>query len=414
MIEAVEKGSPAERGGLQAGMVVKSVNGHALRDVLDWFWLADGQSVELLVSSSQSSRPLQLAMRRQPFEPWGLGFTELLFDGLMTCVNKCSFCFVEMLPAGLRPSLYVRDDDYRLSFLQGTFVTLTNVSQADIDRIIEYRLSPLRVSLHTVDPELRYRLIGKKAPDGLAAIEALLGAGIELHVQVVLMPNVNDGPYLDQTIDWINQRRGVVSAGIVPYAYTRYAPLQVAYTPGQAVLLIDRLYGLYPKIQLSDEWFVLAQREVPNHGYYGDYPQYENGIGMMRSFIDDFESLASSYKANGLGLPPQLLVTGQAFAPTLAKLIADAGWSDGLSVLAVENRFFGGSVNATGLLTAVDIIDAVKRSGNDSSTSRTVVLPNAIFNQEGLTLDGYSLAQLEAELKRLVHVVTYTSELFLD
>ncbi|MDR0459000.1 MAG: DUF512 domain-containing protein, partial [Coriobacteriales bacterium] len=289
-IAAVAPGSPAASAGIQPGMIIQTVNGQPLRDILDWLWLSEGQETKLVIAPSSRASATSITLTRNQAEPWGIDFIDPLFDGIQTCQNDCDFCFIDMLPDGLRPSLYLRDDDYRLSFLQGSFVTLSNLSNTDIQRIINQRLSPLHVSLHAVDATVRRRLIGPMASVGFGNLERLLAADIHMHVQIVLVPNENDGPVLDETLNWVAAQPNILSTGIVPYAYTRYAYRQVSYTARQAAQLIDRLSSLAPDVQLADEWFILAGYNLPDDDYYADFPQYENGIGLVTSFIQDWQA----------------------------------------------------------------------------------------------------------------------------
>jgi NifB/MoaA-like Fe-S oxidoreductase len=450
--------SPAARAGLKAGSRILAVDGEPLQDILDWLWLADGCQVSLTLAPpdispataaelpaalghvsapastpSAAEPPTILLLTRQFNEGWGIEFTDPLFDGLRICQNDCVFCFMKMLPTGLRPSLYVRDDDYRLSFLQGNFVTLTNLSEPDLQRIIAMRLSPLHISLHAVTPAVRERLTGRNQARGLAALEQLLAAGIEFHAQIVLLPGVNDGAELERTLAWAAEQPGILSIGIVPYGHTRYAALQNSYTPEQAAEVIAYVTGR-EKVQLADEWFLLAGQPLPPTTCYGDFPQYEDGIGLLRSFMDEWQQclaaapesptsvrLPAAYNTPGqpdqsiaaspCGMPSPppaapsaepaqlLLVTGTAFAPLLSELVSN--WP--AQVLAVKNRFFGGNVDVAGLLTAADILAQVPEHIAERRT--VVVLPSVMFNDDGLTLDGCSTAELAKALAAEVHVV---------
>ncbi|MDR0350389.1 MAG: DUF512 domain-containing protein, partial [Coriobacteriales bacterium] len=405
LIAAVDPGSPAEKVGLVPGMRVLSAEGKRLRDAIDWLWLAGEAEVRLVVTSALPSAPLgalpdvlpgthEYVLTRSYGENWGINFADPLFDGLMTCRNSCLFCFMTMLPKGMRPSLYVRDDDYRLSFFQGNFVTLTNLSDADVQRIIDYHLSPLHVSLHAITPAVRKRLMGNNHARGIEALEQLLSAGIELHAQVVLTPGINSGAELDTTLAWVEERPNILSVGIVPYGFTRHARLQASFSVDDARAVIEQLTPFQERsrarngttrFQLADEWYLLAKVAPPPAAYYDDYPQFEDGIGMLRAFEDEWNAsrpaLISQLQAHSI------LVTGEAFAPTLKRLIAKRFAKDaqGPEVRAICNRFFGGNVNVAGLLTACDIIAQLKEQGLPPES--TVFLPEAIFNADGLTLD---------------------------
>ncbi|MCL2151069.1 MAG: DUF512 domain-containing protein [Coriobacteriia bacterium] len=442
VIASVAANSPADRAGLVPGMSISHADDQLLRDIIDWLWISDGLEIGLtLISSNGDGTLREVLLSRELGEPWGIEFAQPIFDSLMTCNNDCEFCFIEMLPAGLRPSLYQRDDDYRLSFLQGSFVTLTNIDASQAERIIEQRLSPLHVSLHAVDPDVRRQLMGENAQHGLVVFAGLLAAGIEAHCQIVLVPGLNDGPVLQETLDWALGQPGILSLGVVPFAYTQYAARQTIYSASQATQLIDELLPLAPRIQLADEWFILAGRQVPNAAYYGEFPQFENGIGLVRSCIDDWQQAAArlaSEAGEESGLPANerpaaLVITGTAFAPILTSLINQTPAASHLQVLAVPNRFFGGSVNVAGLLTATDIIAAWQQltepaqqatgpaqpatpaqpaqPATQPQPQQPVFIPSIIFNDDGLTLDGFTAEQLAASLGRPLHVVSYLTEL---
>ena len=428
LIAAVDTDSPAERAGLAPNMTILAVDGQSLADSIDWLWLTDGSQVELTLSD-QTTRQLQ----REPGETWGLSFADPLFgSALKTCCNSCSFCFMAQLPKGMRPSLYIRDDDYRLSFLQGNFVTLTNASDADLQRIIDHHLSPLHVSLHAIDPALRQQLIGRHAARGIEALEQLLAAGIDIHVQIVLLPGLNDGAQLDTTLAWIEQRPRIRSVGIVPYGFTRKAALKSSFTSQAARDLVAQLLPFQKRslaaedrvrYQLADEFFLTANLPVPPARYYDDFPQYEDGIGMLCSFIDcwgaeaevepeaDAEADAEAEVAGMtkgtvpfvmpfvMSFSSPVLVTGTAFAPTLKRLTQGMG----AKVVAVRNNFFGGNVNVAGLLTAEDIIAQLKE--RDLPPKATILIPDVLLNADGLTLDNRRPDDLAQALNHPVVVV---------
>ncbi|MDR0309106.1 MAG: DUF512 domain-containing protein, partial [Coriobacteriales bacterium] len=361
-------------------------------------------------------------LKRDFGESWGLSFPSPLFDGIRTCVNACSFCFLRMLPKGLRPSLYLPDDDYRLSFLSGNFVTLSNLSDADLERIVRQHLSPLHVSLHAIDPDVRQTLMGHRHQRGLEALMQLVHAGIQVHTQIVLLPEVNDGEVLQETLVWAAQNPNVLSTGIVPYAYTRFAQQQHSHSPEQAAALIDELSHFAPDVQLADAWFVLANRDIPNVEYYGDFPQYENGIGMIHSFLDEWQvGVAKLPNAEPVSAPtlaqpthPEALATiatSTAFAPYLEKCLAQSPWSGRIKVQAIVNNFFGGCVDVAGLLTAEDLIHQYDPGKTGNSP---LLLPESMFNDNGLTLDDYQVSDLEEKLKCAVYVVPCSAELLLQ
>ncbi|MHB8925966.1 MAG: DUF512 domain-containing protein, partial [Coriobacteriia bacterium] len=280
-VAAVEPASAAEAAGFRAGDRVVSVGGQPVRDVLDWQWLTDED--EFSVAVEHDGEIYDLDVVPVPGEPLGVVFEDVVFDGVRECANACAFCFVTQLPAGMRPSLYVRDDDYRLSFLYGNFITLTNLEETDMERIISERLSPLYVSLHAVDPDVRRALVSCTVDDTtVERMAALLDAGIDLHVQIVAVPRVNDGDVLSETLSWLASREGVESVGIVPLGYTAHQRrFDRSFTTAESAALIDRLVPFQERmrterdltwVQAADEFYLSAGREVPRAGYYDDFP----------------------------------------------------------------------------------------------------------------------------------------------
>ncbi len=388
----VAPGSSAEEAGIRAGDRLVSVDGLPLRDVLDWQWLTAEDEFDVgVVSAGARERMVRVV---DAAAPTGVEFADRLFDGVRTCENACGFCFVSQLPPGLRDALYVRDDDFRLSFLDGNFVTLTNVDDDDVARIVEQRLSPLHVSVHATDPEVRRALMCAGVPDeALRRVDELLTGGIELHVQVVLVPGVNDGEVLEGTLAWLADREGVTSVGVVPVGHTRHqsritrsfeepeaaAAVIEALTPWQGRMAAERGTRW---VYAADELYLAAGRDVPPADEYDGYPQYENGIGMVRDFLDEWD--ASCRSASALGEARRLVVvTGEMFAPVLERV-----WPVPGGVMGVRNAFFGGNVAVTGLLTGKDVASAVAARGGDA----TYLVPDVVVNRDGLTLDGMDAA----------------------
>lgn len=384
IIAAVDEGA-ARRAGLLPGDRVLAVDGQPLRDVIDWWWLSDEPAFTVAVERDGARH--EIAIQRRPAEPLGVTFTETLFTPIRECDNACAFCFVSELPSGLRPALYVRDDDFRLSFLSGNFVTLTNATDEDVARILGQHLSPLHVSVHAVDPAVRARLICPTVEDrALEVLDTLLAGGIEVHVQVVLVPGVNDGDVLDETLAYLSERSGVLSVGTVPMGYTAHqtrfsgsytretaSAVLAVVTPWQQRMRVGRDVGwVYP----ADELYLLADGGLPPTEAYDDFPQFENGIGMASAFIDEFRVAA------GAAHLPATVVTGELFAPVLRVVLAGAGWND-VRVLAVPNRLFGGNVAVTGLLCGADIAEAVAHDGHEG----TYLVPDVVVNSDGLLLD---------------------------
>jgi putative radical SAM enzyme (TIGR03279 family) len=414
-IESLTQGSPGERADLQAGDTLLTADGQPLRDVIDWQWLADGVEVRVRYLRGSATEATTV-LRRQTGEPWGVSFAETVFDGVRTCDNRCAFCFMTQLPKGLRKALYVRDDDYRLSFLQGNFVTLTNLSDDDVVRITEQRLSPLYVSLHTVDPEIRQQLVCARDDCALERFDELLGAGIELHVQIVLVPGVNDGVALDQSLTWLAEREGVLSVGIVPLGYTAHQQrFAASYESRRAAR--DVIEAVVPWqdamrerdgctwVYLADEFYLNARVELPLAEAYDDFPQYENGIGLVRDFVDSARAAGAELAAAVAQLPKGLsviLATGELFAPVLGRELHAFDPTHRIGVLGVRNDFFGGNVSVAGLLTTSDL----RRQLAHTPDGAVILVPDCIVNADGVMLDGVSVAELGTALGREVRLLS--------
>ena len=420
VVDAVEPHSPAACAGLASGDVVVEVDGETLRDVIDWQWLADGEAISLSVRRHGNvADTVQLS--RTLGEAWGLSFTEAVFDGVRTCRNQCAFCFMAQLPRGLRRALYLRDDDYRLSFLQGNFVTLTNLSDSDVRRIAEQHLSPLYVSLHAVDPEVRAELVCARHDRALERFDELLAASIDVHVQIVLVPGVNDRAVLDRTLMWLAEREGVQSVGIVPLGYTAHQQrFPASYEdPVAAAAVIAQVQEWQTAfrardgvtwVHLADEFYLNAGVDVPAASLYDGFPQYENGIGLVRDWTDGVEAMSEQLSAaagRAASASRIALVTGTLFAPVLQQTMARLSEAaklapDSIGVLAVQNRFFGGNVSVAGLLTAADLVPAIATL----SAETVVLVPDIVVNADGLLLDDVPTAELGARSGRDVRLVS--------
>lgn len=431
-IVAVEEDSPAYDAGFEAGCALTHVNGVPLRDIIDWRWLSADDEIEVgYVDLDGEAGTVELA--RDEGESWGFEFDGAVWDGVKQCRNACTFCFMRMLPRGMRPSLTVRDDDFRLSFLSGTFVTLTNLSPKDEARIIEQRISPLRVSLHATNAEVRRALIGKHAAHGLAALERLLAAGIEAHTQIVLLPEVNDGEVLRETLSWAYERPGILNVGIVPLGFTKH---QTAFSrsfnePAAACAVLQTIESFQeralvergtPWVFAADEFYRNAfgdalLENLPSAIHYGDFSMFEDGIGIIRSYVDDWHAseatgvAATCANALRAANTQAQFVVGEAMQPFLNRLIAESPLADAFFALTVPNKFFGGNVDVTGLLCGCDIAAAV----NECRTQRNAlfVLPSVIFNDDGLTLDGMTLSDIERAAGERLHVVSCNPSDFL-
>jgi len=398
-ISAVPSGSLGEAIGLSPGDVVVSIDGQALRDIIDYRFLMAGEEVKVLVRKV-TGEEITYHLEKDYSEDLGVEFTDVLFDGVRLCRNSCDFCFLQQMPPGLRPSLYVKDDDYRLSFLYGNFITLSNLQDEDYCRIKEQGLSPLYVSVHATRRDIRKRLM-KCDMDVMEGIRRLVDAGVEVHAQVVLVPGVNDKEVLEQTIkDLTAYYPGVRSIGVVPVGLTKYQKRHIAPCDGSAAAdalsCVEAFAESFraslgePVVYPADELFWLAGRPLWPEEYYCSYPQIENGVGMARQFISEVKEHLSPLPHRDV-----TIATGVAAASLIApafSAIRNAGAR--LTVIAVENRFFGPQVTVSGLLTSGDLAHALKRP-----LKGPVLIPSSMLNN-GRFLDGKTAAWLERVLHK--------------
>ncbi|MCL6474859.1 MAG: DUF512 domain-containing protein [Firmicutes bacterium] len=422
VIARVEPGSLAEEMGLRPGDAVLSVNGRRVMDTLDYRFHATEPYVELTILRGEER--LTLAVEKEPYDLLGVEFENDLSDKIHTCNNKCVFCFIHQMPKGMRRSLYLRDDDFRLSFMYGNYVTLTNVSEEEFQRILEQKLTPMYVSVHATDPELRARLLGKREPTPILPIlQRLHDGGIDVHAQIVLCPGWNDGDALRQTLYELallhptisGRRAGTLSVAIVPVGLTRFRDRLTPLTaPDRAyaqrficeVRALERQFRQRLGTRfafLSDEWFFLAEHPIPGRRYYEDFPQLEDGVGTVRLFLDRAYDVARRLPEQ-LAHPVQMtLVTGELPAQVIHHFARTLQRVQGveLNVCVVKNRFFGGTVSVAGLLTAQDIADAL----GQFPTYPTVVLPSICLRDNTLFLDDVTVEQFEAQIGRRVIVV---------
>lgn len=421
---SVDPGSLAERIGLKAGDEIQELNGRALLDVIDFQFNA----AAIGRRSTIRTQDRKITFVRREWESFGLEFEAI---EPMTCKNQCVFCFVHQNPKNVRRSLHIKDEDYRLSFLFGNYLTLTNVHEDEMQRIIEQRLSPLYISVHATERELRTFLLGNAEYDGLLEkIERLSGAGIRLHCQVVLCPGLNDGLHLERTIDdLLRFHPGVASLAIVPVGLTDHRknlPELRPFTPEYARQTIAHITPIQRKLKrrlgtpfafLGDEIYIMAGAEIPPSSHYSDFPQIENGVGMVRTFLTQFNAalrsatltrpVYSSRPLIGRGCaapqaapfgPPSprgrgTVCTGKIFHPYLKECVDRLGMD--LKTVAVESKFWGSKIGVAGLLTGSDFISALKgRVYGDF-----VVLPSeSMVGDDYLFLDDLTIKDVEREL----------------
>jgi putative radical SAM enzyme (TIGR03279 family) len=423
LVKLVDPAGIGAEVGIGSGDRVLAVNGSEVRDILDFMFLAGDEEIEMLVHKPGGEDWL-LEIEKDYDDYLGLEFEG---DGLgrtRRCANRCLFCFVDQMPPDMRESLYVKDDDYRLTFLQGNFITLTNIAESELQRIIAYRLSPLYVSVHATNPELRAKMMGNPgAALIMDQLRSLAGAGLEMHTQVVLCPGLNDGMELERTIeDLAGLWPAVASVAIVPVGLTGYRgnlytlrsfrPEEAASLLGQ-VEIRQRQFNQdldYPFVFAADEFYLLAGRDIPPAGSYGGFPQTENGVGLVRLFLDEWHQVRRLLPAS-IPRPRRVTVaTGQLAAEVLAGVADELNQVQNLTVelLVVKNHYFGGSVTVAGLVTGADILAACR--GKDPGD--LLVIPGSMLRSDGdMFLDGLTPAELSLRLNVAVDVAAGPGEI---
>ena len=416
-IKTVLPGSIASELELVPGDVLLSVNGKEIEDILDYHYLTNEEYLTVLVRKPDGEE-WELEIEKEFEEDLGLEFTEDLMDQYRSCRNQCIFCFIDQMPPGMRETLYFKDDDARLSFLQGNYITLTNMSDKQIDRIIFYKLSPINISIHTTNPELRCRMLNNRfAGTALEKIDRLCRAGITMNGQIVLCKGYNDGEELKRTLrDLENYVPEMQSVSVVPVGLTKYRDGLVPLEPfdreeAREVLALIGEYQEYYKsryntrlVFASDEWYLTAGEEIPEADFYENYPQIENGVGMIRSLLDEFTEAFSRAKPDS-ACRDVALATGRLMAPILRRLfevLPDKFPNTRVTVYDIRNDFFGESITVAGLLTGRDIIAQL----TGLPAADRLLLPSALLrSSENVLLDDVTVSDIEKALQTTVRIV---------
>lgn len=417
LISGVRKNSLAEQAGIQPGDKLLAVDGVQVKDIIELSFCTSDYTVELELEGPDGQRR-QLHIDKYPDEDLGLEFEAAVFDKVSTCYNKCIFCFVDQMIPGMRAGLYVRDDDYRLSFLYGNFITLTNMKDADFERIISTHMTPLYVSVHATDPEVRCQMMKNRfAGELMPKLRRLFDAGIQVHTQIVCCPGYNDGEVLAKTFaDLYALHPSVLTMAVVPVGLTKHRealhPLRT-FMKEEAAAIVDQA-TLWQKqcrketgksfIYLGDEFYLLAGREVPPAELYDGFPQLENGIGLTRTFIDEWREECGKLQG-WKPTAPAVIPVGESAYQVLQPLMEKFNRRFGAQhrFAAVPNLFFGGKVNVTGLLTAGDILSAVQE--------QRIILPSVVLNNDQLFLDDKSLEQFKQAYPGRVELAKGAKEL---
>ncbi len=410
-ITGVMPDSLGEELGLKPGDMLLSMNGKQVRDVIDFMYYQASAELSLLVEID--GEEVLFEIEKEPEEPLGIDFEDYLMDRQRSCKNKCIFCFIDQLPKGLRETLYFKDDDARLSFLMGNYITLTNLTDEDLERIVAMRISPINISVHTTDPVLRVKMM---ANPNAAKINEILhkfyNAGIEMNCQIVLCKGVNDGEYLEKSLrDLAALAPYVRSTSVVPVGISRHReglyPLE-SFEKEDAEQIIDMIErigeeqrqingvrGCYP----SDEFYVLARRPVPPEEFYDGYPQIENGVGLMRSLQQELEDALAS--ENGDDMPREVgIITGVLAADymeNLLEMVCKKFTELHYEIFPIVNHFFGEKITVSGLVTGTDIVEQLK----DSKLPERLLIPGSMLRAEqDLFLDSVSLCEVATILDR--------------
>ena len=418
LISSVKHGSLAEAAGIKAGESLLTVNGSSLRDIIDLsFLLADEQVVLKLAGADGTEREITIDKRID--EDLGLEFESAVFDKVTTCYNKCVFCFVDQMIPGMRKGLYVRDDDYRLSFLYGNFITLTNMKDEDFDRIIQTHMSPLYVSVHATDPEVRCKMMNNRfAGELMDKLKRLFDAGITVHTQIVCCPGYNDGDVLKRTYADLRALAPMVETmAVVPVGLTKnrahLTPLRL-FTPEEAREIVTTVTEWQQEcrqslgksfVYLGDEFYILAGMPLPQADWYDGFPQLENGIGLSRNFLEEWQEANKIVPVKGE--VNSVIPVGTSAFKVLQPLIEDFNAQTGMQhrLIGVENEFFGNTVNVTGLLCGNDILNAVKGA-------ESIILPEVVLNSDNLFLDDMSYAEFCKAAGAPVHRAAAAGDLY--
>ncbi len=425
-ITKVIPGSIASEIGFEAGDAIVSINGEYPRDLIDYQFLCADEILELEVLDSKG-KVHHVEIEKDYDEDLGLEFETALFDHLIQCNNRCPFCFIDQQPPGKRETLYLKDDDYRLSFLYGSYLTLTNLPPREWERIAQMRLSPLYVSVHATEPDVRIRLLkNNRAGEILKQLQWFQENRLQIHAQVVVCPGINDGKHLEQTLKDLTQFHTgeiptVASIAVVPVGLTRFRPVEdelIPVTPEKATEVITQVQTLQEKLTqkqgncvwLADEWFLIARQELPPTSHYEDYPQIGNGVGSIRKFIQDFEQAIAKFPKHRQTPRKFTWVVGNAvevaFAPVVERLNQISGLT--LNMVALCSQYWGQTISVTGLLTGQDLLQGLQ--GKDLGDG--ILLPAVMLKHEDtLFLDDMRVEELSQKLNVAIFPVTDVEEL---
>ena len=422
----VEPGSIAEELGLEPGDAIEEINGNEIEDIFDYQYYVEDEYLDVLILTKDGEECV-LEIEKDEDEDLGITFESSLMDEYHSCCNKCMFCFIDQMPPGMRETLYFKDADSRLSFLQGNYITLTNMRDKDIERVIKYHLSPINISVHTTNPELRCKMLHNRfAGDALKKVDILYQGGIEMNGQIVLCRGVNDGEELERSIRDLTQYLPLLrSVSVVPVGLSKYRdglyPLE-PFTKEEAKEVIRTIekwqkkvyaeYGIH-FIHAGDEWYLLAEEEVPEEERYDGYLQLENGVGMLRLLFNEFEEGYAKLE-DGVHQEEISLATAKLAYPYLERMAKKMEEKyKGLKVhtYCIRNDFFGERITVSGLITGQDLMKQLK---DQPLGSRLLIPCNMLKMDEDIFLDDFTLKEVSDTLQVPIDIVKSSGQDLID
>ncbi len=424
-ISVVLEGSIAERLGILVGDELVAINDRPVQDIIDYIFLTADEQITIEIRKPDGKLE-RFKIEKEFYDEVGIEFENPIMDEAKSCRNKCSFCFIDQMPEGMRETLYFKDDDSRLSFLQGNFVTLTNVSDQDLARMVEYRISPINVSVHTTNPELRAKMLNNRfAGNIMERLSLLAEHRIEVNAQIVLCPGENDGAELERTLtDLSSIYPSLASVAIVPVGLTKFreglAPLR-GFTKEESTAVIEQVHALQDKYLdtldtrfafLSDEFYVMAEQPLPEYDDYEGFVQLENGVGLMRKFKSELEDALDEFKPTTLEPMTATLFTGHSayeFMQEMTQMVATK-LPLKTEVVKIDNNFFGTSITVSGLIVGQDILAQSK----DVTLGDFVIIPRSMMKaDEDIFLDNVTVASLSAQLGKKILIAEIDGYVYL-
>ena len=416
-IKSVEEGSIAQELEIEPGDYLLAVNDTELKDIFDYHFICNDEFITVLIEKPNGEQ-WELEIEKEYNEDIGIDFEQGLMDNYRSRTNKCMFCFIDQMPPGMRETLYFKDDDARLSFLQGNYITLTNMKDQDLDRIIKYRLSPINISIHTVNPELRVKMLHNRfAGEALKKLQKLYDNRIEMNSQIVLCKGLNDGPELERSIEYLsNMLPYMESLSVVPVGLTKYrenlAPLK-KFNKEDAIEVLNTIHKWQDKLLkehgtrfvfASDEWYLTAEMPIPDEAYYEGYNQIENGVGMIRSLEDEVDEYLATLTGDDRSKKVSL-ATAVLAAPIIkqqTEKVMEKYPNVDCNVYTIFNDYFGRDITVAGLLTGQDIINQLK----DKDLGDYLILPDVLLRSgEEVLLDDLTVTDLEKTLQIEIRIV---------